>query len=194
VPEGLRQRKIQSEHDSKVAGHIGRERKLELITRNFCWTNMEQDVRKYCSECDNCQRMKAPRHAMHGLLHPLEVACKPWTHISTEFITDPPESGGATIILVVVDRGTKMAHFVPIRNKDSPSLAGAYLENVWKNHGFPEDVVSNRDTTFTGSFFMDLYNFLVIKRSMSRAYHPQTDGQTECINRVIELYLLSHCN
>jgi len=194
VPEGLRQRVIQSEHDSKVAGHFGRERTMELISRNFYWTNMERDVRKYCSECDNCQRTKAPRHAKHGLLHPLELACKPWTHISTDFITDLPESEGATMILVVVDRFTKMAHFIPLKKKDSPTVARAYLENVWKYHGFPEDVVSDRDSTFTGSFFIDLYNFLGIKRSMSTAYHPQTDGQTERINQVIESYLRSYCN
>jgi len=194
VPEGLRQRVIRSEHDSKVAGHFGRDRTMELLSRNFYWGNMERDVRKYCSECDICQRTKAPRHAKHGLLHPLELACKPWTHISTDFITDLPESEGATIILVVVDRFTKMAHFVPIKKKDSPTVARAYLENIWKYHGFPEDVVSDRDTTFTGSFFTDLYNYLGIKRSMSTAYHPQTDGQTERINQVIESYLRSYCN
>jgi len=91
VPEGLRQRIIQSEHDSKVAGHFGRDRTMELISRNFYWTNMEREVRKYCSECDICQRTKAPRHAKYGLLHPLELACKPWSHISTDFITDLPE-------------------------------------------------------------------------------------------------------
>jgi len=194
VPEGIRQRIIQSEHDSKVAGHFGRERTLELISRNSYWVNMERDIRKYCSECDICQRTKAPRHAKHGLLHPLELACKPWTHISTNFITDLPESEGATIILVVVDRFTKMAHFIPFKKKDSPTVARAYLENVWKYHGFPKDIVSDRDSTFTGSFFTDLYNYLGIKHSMSTAYHPQTDGQTERINQVIESYLRSYCN
>jgi len=194
VPEGLRQRVIQSEHDWKVAGHFGRERTMELLSRNFYWTNEERDIRKYCSECDNCQRTKAPRHAKHGLLHPLELACKPWTHISMDFITDLPESGGATMILVVVDRFTKMAHFIPIEKKDSPTVARAYLENVWKYHGFRENVVSDRDSTLTGSFFTDLYNYLGIKRSMSTAYHPQTDGQTERINQVIEFYLRSYCN
>jgi len=194
VPEGLRQRIIQSEHDSKVAGHFGRDRTMELISRNLYWTNMERDVRKYCGECDICQRTKAPRHAKHGLLHPLELACKPWTHISTDFFTDLPGSEGATMIFVVVDRFTKMAHFVPIKKKDSPTVARAYLENIWRYHGFPEDVVSDRDTTFTGSFFTDLYDYLGIKRSMSTAYNPQTDGQTERINQVIESYLRSYCN
>lgn len=114
VPEGLCQRIIQSEYDSKVAGHFGRECTLELVTRNFYWANMERDIRKYCNECDICERTKALRHAKHGLLHPLELACKPCTHISTNFITDLPESEGATRILVVVDRFTTMAHFVPI--------------------------------------------------------------------------------
>jgi len=79
------------------------------------------------------------------------------------------------MILVVVDRFTKMAHFIPIKKKDSPSVARAYLDNVGKYDGFPEDVVSDRDTMFTGSFFTDLYNYLGIMRSMSTAYHPQTD-------------------
>ena len=144
---------IQSEHDSKVAGHFGREQTLELLSRNFYWATMERDVRKYCSECDNCQRTKAPRHAKHGLLHPLELACEQLTHISTDFITDLPESEGAKMILVVVDRFTKMAHFIPIKKKDTPTVARAYLETVWKYDGFPENVVSDRDSTFTGGFF-----------------------------------------
>jgi len=194
VPKGLRRRIMDSEHDSKVAGHFGRERTMELLARNFYWPNMETDVRKYCNECDNCQRTKAPRHTKHGLLHPLEMACKPWMHISTDFITDLPESEGATMILAVVDRLTKMAHFIPIKKKDSATVARAYLENVWKYHGFPEDMVSDRDGTFTGQFFTDLYDYLGIKRSMSTAYHPQSDGQMERINQVIESYLRSYCN
>jgi len=98
------------------------------------------------------------------------------------------------MILVVVDRFTKMAHCIPIKKKDSSTMARAYLENVWKYHRFPEDVVSDRDGTFTGQFFVDLYEYLGIKRSMSTAYHPQSDGQTERINLVIESYLMSYCN
>jgi hypothetical protein len=108
VPKGLRKRIMESAHNSKVAGHFGRERTMELLTRNFYWPNMENDVRGYCNECDNCQRMKAPRRAKHGLLHPLQLACKPWTHIRTDFITDLPESDGATMILVVVDQFTNV--------------------------------------------------------------------------------------
>jgi len=141
---------MKSESDSKIAGHFGKERTMQLIAQNFYWPKMEMDLQKYCSECNNCQMIKSPQHAKHGLLHPLEMACKPCTHISTDFITDLPESEGATMILVVVDHFTKMAHFIPIKKKHSPMVAREYLENVWKYHGFPADVVSDRDGTFTG--------------------------------------------
>jgi hypothetical protein len=104
------------------------------------------------------------------------------------FITDLPESDGATMILVVVDRITKMAHFIPAKTKDSPAVATVYLENVWKYHGFPEDVVLDQDGTLTGHIIPDVYNYLGIPRSMSTAYHPQSDSQTESINQVIEAY------
>jgi hypothetical protein len=98
------------------------------------------------------------------------------------------------MILVVVDLFTKMAHFSPVKKKDCPTVVRAYLENVWMYHGFPEDVVSDRDGTFAAQFFPDLYDYLGIKRSMSAAYQPQSDSQTESINQVIESYLRSYCN
>jgi len=189
APKALRARIMKSEHDSKIAGHFGRDRTMELISRNLYWPKMEDEVRTYCSDCDNCQWTKSPRHAKHGLLHPLELPSKPWTHISTDCITDLLLSSGATKILVIVDRFMKMAHFIPINKKDSPTVAKAYLDDVSKYHGFPEDVVSNRDGTFTGQYFTELYDYLGTKRSISTAFHPQTDGQTEQMNLVIEAYL-----
>jgi hypothetical protein len=90
------------------------------------------------------------------------------------------------MILVVVDHYIKMAHFIPMKKKDSLIVAWVYLENVWKYDGFLEDVVSDRDSTFTGSVITDLYHYLDIMRSVSTVYHLQTDGQTERINQVIE--------
>jgi hypothetical protein len=194
VLQGFRQRVMQSEQDLKIAGHFGREPTMKLVTSNFYRANMERDIQKYCSEWDICQRTKAPRLAKHGLLHALELACNPWTHISTDFITHLLESEGATMILVEVDRFTKMAHFVPIKKKDSPSVVRAYLENVSKYRRFPEDVVLDQDSPFMGSFFSDLYNYLGIKCSMSTVDHSQTDGQTDLINQVIESYLRFYCN
>jgi len=87
-----------------------------------------------------------------------------------------------------------MAHFVPIKKKDSPTVARACLENVWKYQSFPENIISDRDSTFMGSFFTDPYNYLGIQHSMSRTYHPQTHRQTERINKVIESYVQYHCS
>jgi hypothetical protein len=84
---------------------------------------MERDVRNDCNECDVCQRTNALRHPKHGLRHPLESVSTPWTHISTDFITDLTESEGATMMSVVVDWFTKMSHFIPIKKKDSPTVA-----------------------------------------------------------------------
>ena len=194
APNGLGKRIMESEHDSKVARHFGRQRTMELLMRNLYRPNMETNIRMYCNECNNCQCTKAPCHSKHGLLHPFEMACKPWTNISTDFITDQPESEGATMILVVVDHFMKMAHCIPIKKHDSPTVARSYLENIWKYHGFPDDVVLDRDRTFTGKFCTDLYDYLGIKRSMSTAYDPQSDWQTERINQVVESYLRSYCN
>jgi hypothetical protein len=91
---------------------------------------MVDNIRKFCNKCDNWQRTKAPRHAKHGLLHRLQLASHPWTDISTDFITDLPESGRYKNILVVVDRLTKMAHFIPIIEWESTDLAQANLNNV----------------------------------------------------------------
>jgi len=89
---------------------------------------------------------------------------------------------------------TKLAYFIPINEKNSPSVAKGYRNNVWKYHGIPEDVVSDRDGAFTGQYFTDLYTYLGIKRSLSTAFHPQTEGQTESINQVIEAYLTAYYN
>jgi len=128
--EGLRQLIIQSERGLKLAGHFGTERSLEQVTRNIHWTNMEGDMRKNCNECDICQRTKASRYPKRGLSHHLELACKQWTHISTDFITDLLESERATMTPVVVDRANKMVNFIPTKKKDSQTVAKAYLDNV----------------------------------------------------------------
>jgi hypothetical protein len=169
IPQNHSQRILASKHYSKVAGHFGRERTLKLIIRNFYCTNMKRNIWKYCCESDVCQGTKASRYAEYSLLHPLELAWKPGPDISTDFITDLSKSEGVTMILVVVDLFTKMAHFIPIKKKDAPTVARTYLKNVWKHHGFPEDIVSNRDSSFTGSIFTDLYYYLGIKHSMSTA-------------------------
>jgi len=97
-------------------------------------------------------------------------------------------------MLVVVDRFTKLPHFIPIAKEDSPTLVKAYLKNIGKFDGFPEDVVSDHDRTFNGQYFSDFYNYLGIQRSMSMTFHPRTYWEMERIHHVIKGYSRYYCN
>ena len=186
---------MEDEHDSKVAGHFGQKKTLELISRNFYWPEMEDWIKAYIRSCDSCQRNKSPRHARFGLLQPLELPYSPWLSTSVDFITALPESEGFTQIIVVVDRFSKMAHFVALQeNATAKDCAQAFLKEIWKLHGLPEDIVSDRDTKWTGEFWNNLCVMLGIKRNLSSAFHPQTDGQTERVNQNLETYLQTFIN
>lgn len=183
------------EHDSKIAGHFGQKKTLELISRNFYWPEMDNWIKAYTRSCEDCQRNKSPRHARFGLLQPLELPYAPWISTSVDFITALPESEGHTQIMVTVDRFTKMAHFVPLmENATARDCATTFLQNIWKLHGLPENIVSDRDTKWTGEFWQSLCERLKIKRNLSTAFHPQTDGQTERVNQTVETYLRTFVN
>jgi hypothetical protein len=129
------------------------------------------------------------------LLQPLEIPYAAWTSISTDFITQLPESQGYTQIMVVVDRFTKMAHFIGLRtDTTAKDVADTFIKEVWKLHGLPTEIISDMDAKCSGEFWESLCKSLGIKRRMSTAYHPQTDGQTERTNQVLEGYLRSFVN
>jgi hypothetical protein len=149
----LRLRLTLHDHDSKVAGHWGQAKTLELMTRNWYWPKMEEFVDNYVSSCDPCQHNKSRRHKRFGLLQPLELAYAPWTSISMDFIVDLPESAGCTQIWVIVDRFTKMAHFIPLAKRvSSAALAKKFLQDIWRLHRVPEQIVSDHDSKFMLSF------------------------------------------
>lgn len=198
IPEddNLKKEIFESEHDSKIAGHMGQDKTLELIKRNFYWPSMNEEICDYVRSCIQCQRNKAPRHGRYGLLHPLELPYAPWQSIAMDFITDLPDSNGYTQIWVIIDRFTKMAHFIPLldNEKKSEHLAKIFVKNIWKLHGLPTDIVSDRDKRFTSQLWIDMCKILGIKQRMSTAYQPETDGQTERVNPTIEHYLRCFTN
>ena len=162
-------------HDSKVAGHFGQEKTIELVTRNFYWEKLADWINDYVRSCDECQHNKSPRHTKYGLLQPLEVPYAAWTSISVDFITQLPESQGKTQIMVVVDRFTKMAHFIGLEtNATARDVADTFLKEVWKLHGLPYEIISDMEAKFSGEFWESLCKSLGIKRKMSTAYHPET--------------------
>jgi len=191
IPAGTVQRVMESEHDTKVAGHMGQDKTIELIRRNFWWPKMNERIIDFVRSCPECQKNKVARHQPYGLSSPLELPYAPWQSIAMDFITELPVSDECDQLWVVIDRFTKMAHFVPLRRegKTAKDLATIFAKEIWRFHGTPTDIVSDRDSRFTSEIWKEFLGLLKIRPRMSTAFHPQTDGQTERLNQTIEAYL-----
>jgi len=191
IPNGLIQQIMESEHDTKVAGHMGQDKTIELIRRNFWWPKMNERIIDFVKSCPKCQQNKASRHQPYGLSSPLELPYAPWQSIAMDFITELPESEGCDQLWVVIDRFTKMAHFLPLQKegKMAADLAVVFAREIWKFHGLPTDIVSDRDSHVTSEIWKGFLRLSGIRLRMSTAFHPQTNGQTEWLNQTIEAYL-----
>ena len=193
--EELQTRITKGCHNSQIAGHFGQEKTIEIVCQDFYWKGLTAWINDYIRSCNECQHNKPPRHASFGLLQPLQVPYAAWTSSSTDFITQLPESQGRNQIMVVVDRFTKMAHFIALeQNATAKDAAAVFLREVWKLHGLPTEIISDMDAKFSGEFWEYLCKWLNMMRRMSTAYHPQTDGQTEQTNHVLEGYLHNYVN
>jgi len=188
--EELRGEVIRLHHDVPAAGHGGRWKTVELVTRNYWWPGVIRDVGKYVEECDLCQRMKNRTEEPAGELKLSEVPQKMWSHLTVDFITKLLVVAGKDAILVVYDRLSKMTHFVATtEGMSAEGLARLFRDNVWKLHGLLESVVSDRGPQFAAELTKELNRMLGIKTKLSTVFHPQTDGQTEWMNQELEQYL-----
>jgi hypothetical protein len=186
----LRRRIVEQHHDSLIAGHAGRFKTLELVSRNYWWPQMSRYIGTYCRTCDLCNRTKTQHRKPIGELHPAETPEERWDVISVDFIVELPESNGYDTIMNVVDSVGKRAHFVATNTTiTAEGSARLYVREVWKHHGTPRTVLSDRGPQFVADFTRELYRLLGIKLALSTAYHPQTDGQTERLNQELEQYL-----
>ena len=182
-------------HDTLIAGHGGQWKTVELVTKNYWWPGMIKEVKPYVEECDQCQRMKNRAEMLTGKLRPDQVPERPWQHILVDFITKLPVSKGHDSILVVCDRFSKMSHFVvTTENTMAEGLARLFRDNVWKLHGLPKSVISDRGLQFAAGMMKELNKMLGIETKLSIAYHPETDGQTERTNQKLEQYLRMYVN
>ena len=189
-----RQELISKNHDDPLAGHFGAERTLELLGRKYYWPACAAEVKDYVRTCDICQRTKVHRHQLYGQLSSLPIPKKPWKEVSMDFITGLPASKRRGVvydsILVIVDRLTKMARYVPVTKKiDAAELADIFFDEVVLRYGMPDGIVSDRGSVFTSAFWSSLCFHARIRRRLSTAFHPQTDGATERQNQVLEHYL-----
>jgi len=175
--EELRVEVIWLHHDVPVAGHGGRWKTVELVTRNYWWPEVTRDVRKYVEGCDLCQRMKNRMEEPTGKLKLSKVPKKPWSHLTVDFITKLPVVAGKDVVLVVCDKLSKMTHFVATTEGTiAEGLARLFRDNVWKLHGLPESVVSDRGPQFAAELTKELNRMLGIKMKLLTAFHSQTDG------------------
>ena len=162
---------LEAEHDSKIAGHFGRDKTYERITRNFTWPQMESDIDDYVTTCPTCRHNKASRHKRFGMLSALETPEAPWSDTLMDFITTLPSSRGMTQICVIVDRFTKMPHFVALpTNADADMLVTVFLREIWHLHGLPASIISDRDSKFTSAHWKEVMRRLGIKLRMSTAF------------------------
>ena len=163
---------------------------MELVTRNYWWPGVTRDVRKYVEGCDLCQRMKNRTEELVEKLKLSEVPKKPWSYLTVDFITKLPVVVGKDAILVVYDWLSKMIHFVATtKGTSAEGLARLFQDNVWKLHGLPESVVSDRGPQFAAELTKELNRMLEIETRLSTAFHPQTDGQMKQMNQELEQYL-----
>lgn len=187
VPADLRSQVIQWGHNSNLACHPGIGRTLRLLSQRFWWPSLEKDIREFCMACHTCCQNKSSNRPPAGLLQPLPVPMRPWSHISLDFVTGLPPSDGNTVILTIVDRFSKMAHFVPLPKLPSAKeTAQVVLEQVFRIHGLPRDIVSDRGPQFASAFWKDFCRLLGATASLTSGFHPQSNGQTERMNQELE--------
>jgi hypothetical protein len=190
----LRTQLLKEIHDAPTGGHLGVEKTMYRLGKLFWWPRMREEVQEYIGSCIACQSNKANNRAPAGLLHPLPIPTQKWESVSMDFVGPlPPTERGNDSIMVVVDRLTKMVHLMPCRTTiTAPQVASLFWREVVRLHGVPSSIVSDRDPRFTSNFWQELWRLMGTNLDMSTSYHPQTDGQTERVNRLMEEILRSY--
>ncbi|KAJ9544173.1 hypothetical protein OSB04_023880 [Centaurea solstitialis] len=177
-------------HATPIGGHTGEARTYQRMAAELFWVGMKKDIANMVKECEVCQRNKVLIGSPAGLLQPLALPTTVWSDITMDFIEGLPKSGGWNSILVVVDRLSKYAHFIPLKHPfTAQTVAEVFVKEVVRLHGVPDSIVSDRDKVFQSLFWKELFKLQGTTLKFSSAYHPQTDGQTEVVNRGLEQYL-----
>jgi hypothetical protein len=186
----LQQQLISAFHDSPIGGHSGFPVTYRRLLSRFCWPAMKHMIREYVRSCHTCQQAKSERLPPAGLLQPLPIPSSPWECATMDFIVGLPPSRQFNCLLVIVDKLTKFAHFIPLKHPyTATKVAELFVDNVYRLHGMPASLVSDRDPVFTSTFWQSVFRTTGTQLKLSTAHHPETDGQTEHVNQSIECYL-----
>lgn len=194
VPATERSGILREAHDeAHETAHAGWERTLASLRERFYWPSLRKDVIDYVYTCDPCQKTKHDRGAKSGFLQPLEIPTRPFDTISLDFITGLPRERNLDAILVVVDKLTKFAHFIPTTEASSASdAAGLLFKRIVKTFGMPNTIVGDRDPRWTSKVWSALAELFKTRLALSTSRHPQTDGQTEVMNQHLETMLRAY--
>ncbi|KAF8823414.1 hypothetical protein HHX47_DHR10000202 [Lentinula edodes] len=166
-------------YDHPLSGHFGQNQTLEAVCRQCTWPKVRDFIRDYVTSCTICGRNKPRRHWPYGLLKPLPVPVRPWDSISMDFIEQLPMSNSYTAILVVVDRSSKQAIFIPTFDTiTSGQLAELFVIHVFSKHGVPNRVTSDRGSKFVSAFFQALGKVLSMELHYTSGYHPEADSNS----------------
>lgn len=188
--QDLRQALLKEYHDTPASGHSGTQPTIARIAASFYWPGLHSDVKNYVKHCTVCQHNKYQTQKKLGLLQPLAIPSKVWDELTMDFITHLPSSFGHTVIWVICDRLTKFVHFIALPPKfTAEDLATRFSVEICRLHGIPSSIVSDRDPLFLSTFWKELFRVQGTTMKYSTAYHPETDGQTEVVNRTLEAYL-----
>ncbi|GJV19199.1 putative reverse transcriptase domain-containing protein [Tanacetum coccineum] len=175
-------------HKSKYSIHPGSDKMYQDLKKLYWWPNMKAEIATYVSKCLTCAKVKIEYQKPSGLLVQPEIPQWKWENITMDFVTKLPKTAaGQDTIWVIVDRLTKSAHFLPMREDDTlEKLTRQYLKEVVSRHGVPVSIISDRDGRFTSHFWKSLNKALGTRLDMSTAYHPETDGQSERTIQTLE--------
>jgi hypothetical protein len=188
--EQLKTNILSSLHSSAIGGQSGIGATLQRVKRVFDWPQMKKEVEKFVSECAVCQRAKGENCQYSGLFSPLPIPIMAWTFISMDFVEDLPKSNNKDVILVVVHRFTKYAHFIALSHPyTTNSVAQLFIDHIFRLHGPPAAIVTDRDRIFTSQLWQQIFKAMKISMHYNSAYHPQSHGQTKRVNQCLESYL-----
>ncbi|PHT77527.1 putative LRR receptor-like serine/threonine-protein kinase [Capsicum annuum] len=182
--------RVETDASCPTGGHVGVARTFHRLASNFFWKQMRKDIQTFVAACQICQQMKDSHLHPAGLLQPLLIPDQVFKDIAMDFDTCLPSSKGKTTIMTVVDRLTKYGHFIPLPSTFSThTVAEAFVVGIIMLHGPPHSIVTDCDPRFLHSFWQEINRLQGSTLAMSTAYHTQTDGQSEALNKCVEQYL-----
>jgi hypothetical protein len=184
-------------HDMVSAGHLSEERTVERVKQTAWWINWKNQVHQYISSCDTCQKSNKQTGKRYGLLQAIQEPTTRWEIINMDFVTGLPPGGSYSYnsVLVVVDRFSKRARFIPYYKDDTAmEIAILFWNRIMADVGIPKIIISDRDPKFTSEFWRNLHDMLGTKLAFSTAYHPQTDGLAERMIQTLEEMIRRFCS